>query len=113
MKNNKLMLILAPLFLGLCLNAMPISAADLAQLKASGQVGEQMNGYLGLINPNAADDVKALVNSINAQRQAEYQRIAAKNGVSPDEVARVTAQKVIGQAAPGQFVQTPSGWQKR
>jgi uncharacterized protein len=112
MKTNKLMLILAPLFLGLYLTTVPVAAADLAQAKASGLVGEQMNGYLGLVNPDAPDDVKALVNSINAQRQAEYQRIAAKNGVPPDEVARLTAQKVIGQAAPGQFVKTPSGWQK-
>ncbi len=113
MRNKNLMIFLAPLFLGLWLSAMPVAAADLAQAKAAGQVGELMNGLLGLVDPNAPDDVKVLVNSINAQRLAEYQRIATKNGVSPDEVARMTAQKVIGQAAPGQFVQTPSGWQRR
>lgn len=113
MKNQKLMLLLAPLLLGLWLNATPALAADLAQVKAAGLVGEQMNGLLGLVDPSAPDDVKALVNNINAQRQAEYQRIATKNGVPPDEVAKLTAQKVIGQAAPGHYVQTPSGWQRR
>ncbi|MGZ5000940.1 MAG: YdbL family protein [Methylomonas sp.] len=113
MKNKNLMSFLAPLLLGLCLIAQPAAAADLAQAKASGLVGELMNGLLGLVNPGAPDDVKDMVNSINAQRQAEYRRIAAKNGVPPEEVARLTAQKVIRQAAPGQFVQTPSGWQRR
>lgn len=113
MKSKRSILMLAPLFLGLCLTALPVAAVDLAQVKASGLVGEQTNGYLGLVDSSAPDDVKALVSSINAQRKAEYQRIAAKNGVAPEEVARLTAQKVIGQAASGQYVQTPSGWQKR
>ena len=111
MKNK--LLGLAGLFLGIWLLAMPVSAADLAQAKAAGQVGEQLNGLLGLVDSGAPADVKALVDSINAQRLAEYKRIAAKNGVPAEEVARLTAQKVIGQAAAGHYVQTPSGWQKR
>ncbi len=111
MKNSVFMA--TTLLLSSWLAAMPATAADLAQAKASGMVGEQMNGLLGLVQPDAPDEVKALVNSVNAQRQAEYQRIAAKNGVSVDEVAKLTAQKVIGQTASGQFVQTPSGWQQR
>ncbi|WP_150047097.1 MULTISPECIES: YdbL family protein [Methylomonas] len=95
------------------LAANPVAAADLAQAKSAGLVGELMNGYLGLVNPNAPSDVKALVNDINAQRRAEYERIAAKNGVSAEEVAKLTAQKVIEKAAPGQFIQTPSGWKQR
>lgn len=110
MKNKTLTSMLALLLLAL--STTPI-AADLAQLKAAGQVGEQMDGYLGIVTPNASADIKALVDNINALRQAEYQRIAAKNGVSIDEVAKLTAQKVINQTTHGQFVQTPSGWKKR
>lgn len=113
MNNKTIATTLSALLIGLWLSATPASAADLAQAKAAGLVGEQLNGLLGVVQADAPADVKALVNSINAQRQAEYQRIAAKNGVSADEVARLTAQKVIGQAAAGHFVQTPSGWQKR
>lgn len=113
MKSKHVMLTLSALFLGLWFAAMPAAAADLGQAKAAGQVGELMNGYLGLVDGNAPGDVKAMVNSINAQRLAEYRRIAAKNGVPAEEVARLTAQKVINQTAPGQFVQTPSGWQRR
>ncbi|CAD6877864.1 hypothetical protein [Methylomonas albis] len=113
MNNKKLRSILAPLFLGLCLIALPVSAADLAQAKSAGLVGEQMNGFLGLVKPDAPAEIQTLVTSINAQRLAEYQRIAAKNGVPAEEVGRLTAQKVIGQAASGQFVETPSGWTQR
>jgi uncharacterized protein YdbL (DUF1318 family) len=111
MKNY--LLRLAGLFLGLWLLAMPVAAADLAQAKAAGLIGEQLNGLLGVVDSSAPADVRALVDSINAQRLAEYKRIAAKNGVPAEEVARLTAQKVIGQAAAGHYVQTASGWQKR
>ncbi|PKD38354.1 DUF1318 domain-containing protein [Methylomonas sp. Kb3] len=113
MNNKNLLSILAPLFLGLYLTALPVNATDLAQAKSAGLVGEQMNGFLGLVKPDASAEIKALVESINAQRLAEYQRIAAKNGVAVEEVGRLTAQKVIGQAAPGQFVETVSGWTQR
>ena len=103
----------AILALILCTALAPVAAADLAQAKAAGLVGEQMNGYLGVVQPNAPAEIRTLVNSINQQRRSAYQSIAQKNGVSVDQVARVTAQKVIGQAAPGHYVQTPSGWQRR
>lgn len=113
MNNPKIISILATLFLALYLTALPVAATDLAQAKSAGWVGEQLNGLLGLVKADAPDEVKALVQSVNAQRLAEYQRIAAKNGVAAEEVARLTAQKVIGQASSGQYVETASGWQMR
>ena len=113
MKNKYLNSMLSVLLFALWCTVMPVAAADLGQAKAAGQLGELMNGYLGLVDPNAPADVKAMMDSINAQRRAAYQSIAAKNGVPVDEVAKMTAQKVIGQAAPGHYVQTPSGWRRR
>lgn len=113
MKSTVFPRLTLPALLGLWLLALPAHAVDLAQAKAAGQVGEQLNGLLGLVKLDAPAEVQALVKNINAARLAEYQRIAAKNGVSADEVARLTAQKVIGQAPAGQFVETPSGWQQR
>jgi len=110
---NNLKYQLAMLCLGLCLISMPISAADLSQAKSAGYVGEQMNGFLGLVKSDAPADVKALVQSINAQRLAEYERIASKNGVPATEVAKLTAQKVIGQTPVGQYYETASGWKQR
>lgn len=103
----------AVLALILCTALAPVSAADVAQLKAAGLVGEQMDGYLGVVAADAPADVRAQVDGINRERRNAYQAIAQKNGVNVDDVARVTAQKVIGLAAPGQYVQTPAGWQRR
>lgn len=113
MAKKGLLYCLGALALSLSVGVMPAAAASLAEAKSAGQVGERMDGYLGLVTPNAPTDVKALVSDINAQRRMEYQRIAAKNGVPEDQVARLTARKVIDQAAPGQYVETPSGWQQR
>jgi uncharacterized protein YdbL (DUF1318 family) len=112
-RSQRIVRAAASIIVALSFILIPVLAADLAQAKAAGLIGEQLDGYLGVVRPDAPSDVKALVNSINSQRRAEYERIAKKNGVSVDEVARITGQKVIQQAAPGHYVQTPSGWQRR
>ncbi len=73
-------------------------AADISQSKAAGWVCEQDDGYARVAKPNAPADVKAMVGAVNGQRKAKYQRIAQKNGVPVDQVARLTAKKVIGAA---------------
>jgi len=113
MNYRKHLMLAAIVALFAVLAAPALSAADLAQAKAQGWIGEQMDGYLGIVKPGAPADVKNLVDAINSQRHAEYERIARKNGVGIDEVARVTANKVIKQTPAGQYVQTPSGWHRR
>lgn len=75
-----------------------VLAADISQAKSAGWVCEQVDGYARVAKPNAPADVQAMVNSVNNQRRAEYQRIGQKNGVAVEQVARLTAQKVIGAA---------------
>ena len=81
----------------LLLLAAPLSAADLGQAKAAGQVCEQADGFLR-VNAGAPGDVQAMANDINAKRRAEYTRIANDNGVEMSQVAKLTAQKVINGA---------------
>lgn len=69
-------------------------AASLDEAKSGGWVCEQMDGYLRLAKAGAPGDIQNLVNSINNQRRAEYARIAQKNGVAPDQVAKIAANKV-------------------
>jgi len=89
-------------------------AMDLSTAKDQGYVGEQINGYLGLVNASAPADVKALVQDINSKRKAHYQSIATRNGVSVSEVAKLTARKVIDKAQSGHYVQGADGqWTKR
>ncbi len=76
--------------------AAPVSA-DVGAAKSAGQVCEQTNGYLRA-NAGAPSDVQALVKNVNAQRKKHYASIATKNSIEVDQVARLTAEKVINKA---------------
>lgn len=91
MHRSLFILILASMIAG------PAAAADLGAAKAAGQVCEQTDGYLRA-NAGAPGDVTEMVKSINAKRKAEYGKIAKRNKVTLDQVANLTAEKVINKA---------------
>src|SRR5690606_41882819 len=81
---------LGSLFLALCL-ALPAAAMSLneamsalGQAKASGQLGEKPDGYLGVVQPGG--QAEAIASQINQARRAEYHRVAQKNGISVSDV---------------------------
>ncbi len=82
---------------------------QLRSLKATGDVGENANGYVvGIKSSSAAD---ALVNAENNDRRIIYQTIADQNGLSSDIAA---IEKVFGQvqadkAQPGDKIQAEDG----
>ncbi len=73
--------------------------------KAAGTVGEQADGFLGLVTGAASPDVKAAVAEINAGRAAAYKDIAAKTGVTEQAAGEATARQLFARMAPG-------GWYK-
>jgi uncharacterized protein len=85
-----------------------------AQLRASGQVGEQADGYLGLVG-SASADVRAQVDGVNIKRRAYYTDLAAKRGAKIEEVAATTACELFRtKVAPGQYYRLPDGvWRQR
>jgi uncharacterized protein YdbL (DUF1318 family) len=100
--------------LSLLLLAHGAFAADLKTAKEQGLVGEQNNGYLGLVKSDAPADVKALVVDVNGQRKAQFTQIAAKNGIAEAEAARVFAREAAARTAPGNYIQNPNGgWVKK
>ena len=101
------LLLTASLFAGLAF------AADLAQVKRDGLVGERADGYLGLVQENAPRDVAELVRTINAKRLAEYQRIAGENQLSVEQVQALAGKKAIERTDPGGWVLLNGGWQKK
>lgn len=83
-----------------------------AAARAAGQVGEQVDGYLGIVGA-ATPELRALVNNINIQRKAAYTRGAA-SGSTVEQFAFVSGCNLIAQTKPGEMYQTPSGaWKKR
>lgn len=85
-----------------------------AELRASGQAGEQADGYLGLVgSPGAA--LRAQVDAVNIKRRAYYTDLAAKRGAKIEEVGATTACELFRtKVAPGQYYRLPDGvWRQR
>jgi uncharacterized protein YdbL (DUF1318 family) len=84
------------------------------QLRASGQVGEQADGYLGLVAA-APGDVRSQMEAVNIQRRAAYTQLAAQRGATIEEVAAATACQLFStRVGPGQFYRLPDGvWRRR
>jgi len=85
-----------------------------AQLRASGEAGEQADGYLGVVG-NASSDLRSQVDAVNIKRRAVYTDLAAKRGVKIEEVAATTACQIFAtKVLPGQYYRLPDGvWRKR
>ena len=89
-------------------------AGALDQPKADGKIGEQSNGYLGLVHQNVSPDIKALVRDVNAKRKARYQAIAEKQSVPLNEVEQVGGVTAIEKTLPGNYIKNNSGrWRKK
>jgi uncharacterized protein YdbL (DUF1318 family) len=89
-------------------------AMDLQQAKEKGLVGEQPNGYLGLVGNTASADVKAMMNNINSLRRKEYKSIAQRNKTELQVVEKLAGKKAIEKTPAGQYVRLPSGqWLKK
>jgi uncharacterized protein YdbL (DUF1318 family) len=75
--------------------------------RAQGLVGEQPDGYLGIVGP-ATPELRALVNSLNIQRKKQYTDQAAA-GSTVQQMAFVTGCNLILRTVPGEKYQTPDG----
>ena len=89
-------------------------ASELTQPKAEGLIGEQADGYVGLVSSNVPAYVRALVDEVNAKRRAGYQRIAEKQGTSLQDVERVGGNTAIEKTLPGNYVRDANGvWRRK
>ena len=96
------------LLVGLAL-AVPAASLELAAAKRDGLVGERADGFVGAVAASPPAEVRALVDSVNAQRRTRYEEIAKRNGTPFDAVAAVAGEKLIGRAAPGEWVTDAQG----
>jgi uncharacterized protein YdbL (DUF1318 family) len=98
----------APAFADLAADKATITAA-----KAAGTVGEQADGYLGIV-AGADGTVTAAVSAINAGRREVYAQTAAKSGVTPDAAGQATGAQLIANTPSGQFIKPlGGGWTKK
>jgi uncharacterized protein len=84
-----------------------------AAARSAGQVGEQPDGYLGVVGAGSAE-LRALVSSINIQRKAAYTQRAAASGATVEQLAFTSGCNLIAQTAAGEKYRTPDGvWKTR
>lgn len=74
----------------------------------AGQVGEKMDGYLGIVGA-ATPAIDAMVKDLNIKRKAVYTQSAASEGVSIEEFAFGAGCKNIRDTAVGEKYQAPGG----
>lgn len=111
--SSKILMIAAGLVLA------GVSAAAYAQrdpayqaARSAGQIGEQADGYLGIVGAGNAE-LRALVNNINIQRKAKYTQSAA-DGATVEQFAFTSGCNLVAKTAPGEKYRTPGGeWKTR
>ncbi|WP_026317965.1 YdbL family protein [Algicola sagamiensis] len=92
--------------------ATPAWAMTLDEAKQKGFLGEQPNGYLGLVKDNA--EAKTLMNDINAKRKATYQKLATKNKITLADVAKIAGEKAMKKTKSGNYIKGADGqWKKK
>jgi uncharacterized protein len=102
------------LLLGVLWLPLPSWGLTLEEAKTQGVVGEQPNGYLGVVQPGASAEVQALVNDVNQKRRQMYEDIARRNSTKLDAVEMLAGKTAIDNTRAGNFVRSPSGqWVKK
>ena len=104
-------------FLALLVSMMAFSvaaASPLTKPKADGLIGEQSNGYIGLVSQGVPANIKKLVKDVNAKRKAGYKKIAAKQGTSLADVEKIGGNTAIEKTIKGNYIHDAGGsWRKK
>ncbi|KQS05235.1 hypothetical protein ASG11_07245 [Sphingomonas sp. Leaf357] len=110
--RGKVMMTGAMLLAGLSSAAFAQRDPAYAAARAAGQVGEQPNGYLGVVSGGAS--VQAIVDKINIQRKATYAEKAQAAGVTINDYGVTFGCNLIAQTKPGEKYKAPDGsWKTR
>lgn len=81
--------------------------------RANGSVGEQTDGYLGIVG-QATTELQRLVNDINIRRRAVYAEKAQENNATLEQYAITAGCQAIARTVPGEKYQAPDGsWKTR
>ncbi|MCV6610292.1 MAG: YdbL family protein [Amphritea sp.] len=87
-------------------------AISLDEAKNRGMVGEQLNGYLGVVQ--SSGEARSLADSINKKRRAAYAEKARKAGVDINVIEIRIGERLIQRATKGHYIQNSNGqWSKK
>ncbi|MBR9908948.1 MAG: YdbL family protein [Gammaproteobacteria bacterium] len=91
--------------------SMSALSLSLQDAKDQGLVGEQPNGYLGIVGRSSAE-LEALVADINGKRRDAYESIANKNKTPLEAVEQLAGQKAMQKTTSGNYIKLDGRWQK-
>jgi len=103
------------LFLLAALLAAPAAAQTPAvnAARASGQVGERYDGYMGVVTA-VSGSVRSQVATINIQRRSLYSNLAARKGVSPQDIGITAGCELLTRVGVGEAYMLGDGiWHRR
>lgn len=84
-----------------------------AAARAAGQLGEQPDGYLGIVGAGSAE-LRGIVNNINIQRKSAYTQKASASGATVEQLAFTSGCNLIAQTSAGEKYRSPDGvWMTR
>jgi uncharacterized protein YdbL (DUF1318 family) len=96
--------------------AVPVAAQNTPGVTAalvSGAVGERFDGYLGFAGA-VTPAVRRQVDAVNIRRRTLYSNLAARRGVSPQDVGITAACELLGRVDVGQAYMLGDGqWHRR
>ncbi len=82
--------------------------AEVDRAKSQGMIGEQADGFLGVVS-GADPAVRAAMAEINAGRAQAYRDAAARSGATPDAAGQATARQLEDRLGPGEYFRSASG----
>ena len=98
---------------GVAVPALAQRDPEYAAAKASGEIGEKPDGFLGVVGAETAD-LRRIVNDINIKRRAVYAQKAQENNATLEEYALSTGCQLILKTSAGEKYMAPDGsWQTR
>lgn len=81
--------------------------------RAAGSLGERFDGYIGIAAP-VSGSVRSQVSTINIRRRSLYSNLAAKKGVSPQDVGVTAGCQLLARVRVGEAYMLADGvWRRR
>lgn len=93
-------------------SALAQDPATILAARQAGQIGERFDGYLGYVTTPAAS-LRRQVDAVNIRRRSLYSNLAARRGVSPQEVGITAACSLLRRVAVGEYyLPGQGGWRR-
>ena len=92
--------------------ALAQEAATIVNARHAGLIGERYDGYLGFVATPSAE-LRRQVNAINIRRRSLYYDLAARKGVTPEEVGITAACSLLRRLGAGDYYQLGQGGWRR